>query len=80
VQFLNDLNFLLNTRKWIFATLNKVNVLEQNGEFLLNAVLAGEPFLESRHHLKEEIKSVTYHQMEIKKEGENYFTRIVFDI
>ena len=30
--------------------------------------------------LKEEIKSVTYHQMEIKEVKDKYFVRVVFDI
>ena len=79
VSFLNELNFLLNTKKWISLTVNSVKIYEDSGEFKLIANLNGIK-LNNDIELKEEIKAVTYHQMEIIKKKNIYSTLLVFDI
>jgi SHS2 domain-containing protein len=46
----------------------------------MTARLAGLTVQPTKIDFKEEIKAVTYHQLEIKKVDGNYTTRIVFDI
>lgn len=77
VNFLNELNFFLITKKWLAVIFN--NLIIDKSNFLLSVNANGfdiDPFFE----IKEEIKSVTYHQMEIVLKDNRYSTRVVFDI
>ncbi len=80
VHFLDELNFLLLTKKWILAKINKIEIKKIEDKFNLKADITGENINEKRHQIKVEIKAVTFHQMEIKKINSKYSTRIVFDI
>jgi SHS2 domain-containing protein len=42
--------------------------------------LRGEPYDPGRHEIKVEIKAVTYHQLTIKKEGDQWAGRVIVDI
>ena len=78
VDFLNELNFLLFTRKWLTNLITDISIGNNNG-WQLKAELEGMP-LSNRIKLKQEIKAITFHQMEIEKEGNKYSTLLVFDI
>jgi SHS2 domain-containing protein len=80
VCFLNELNFYLYAEQWIFNSVSSLKITNEKKFVRLDAKVAGEPFNKSIHHLKEEIKAVTYHQVKIQNNGDNFFTRIVFDI
>ena len=80
VQLLNELNFLLYTGKWVFNSIDNLEVRENNNSISLSAEILGEPFNETVHILKEEIKAVTYHQLKIETQSGSFRTRIVFDI
>lgn len=80
VRFLDELNFLLSTKKWIMIDINKIEIKNTDDKLKLKAVVTGEKFDEKKHRLKIEIKAVTFHQMEIKNIDNEYSTRIVFDI
>ncbi|MDP2362246.1 MAG: archease [Ignavibacteria bacterium] len=77
VNFLNELNFFLTTKKWLAIIFNNLVVDKTN--LLLSATVSGFQIDESVE-MKEEIKSVTYHQMEIVKIDNKFTTRVVFDI
>ena len=79
VSYLNELNFLLNTKKWLCLNVNTIKIYESLEEFNLIADLKGKK-IGNGFEFKEEIKSVTYHQMEIIKEKNVYSTLVVFDI
>jgi len=91
VQWLNELNFYLTVQEWILHDVIQCQIKlddsarrlkaldrkpEWRGDFLIN----GEPLDHEKHEICIEIKSVTYHQLEIKKENNEYKTRIIFDI
>jgi SHS2 domain-containing protein len=80
VSFLDELNFLLLTKKWVSGNINEIEIKKTEDRFYLKAEIAGENIDENKHQIKVEIKAVTYHQMEIKKIKNKYSTRIVFDI
>ncbi len=46
----------------------------------LHVVIRGEAFDPSRHVSRGEIKAVTYHQMNLKKAGNQWSARIIFDV
>lgn len=78
VNFLNELNFRLIYKKKIFNNINGLKILQKKDDFFLECILLENDVDDDK--IKTEIKSVTYHQMEIKKHDGKYFTRIVFDI
>jgi len=80
VSFLNELNFLITVRNWIPAKIISINIIRKNNSINLNSVLMGEVFSSDFHYIKEEIKAVTYHQINIVKTDTGFKTRIVFDI
>lgn len=79
VSFLSELNFLILTSKWMFNSIKEIKI-NKNDKWQLDAVLSGETFNPAKHILKEEIKAVTYHQMNITEEKGIYKTKIIFDI
>lgn len=79
VTFIDELNFILQTKRWIIHDIKNLEISEVNKKFKLFAQISGEPVSE-KHHLKEEIKAVTFHQMNIKKANNKFITRVVFDI
>ena len=78
VSFLNELNFRLISKKKIFNNIDEIKIYRADFNFNLECILRENDVDENK--IKTEIKSVTYHQMEIKKENGKYSTRIVFDI
>ncbi len=77
VNFLNELNFYLLNKKWLAVIFNKLIIDKTN--FLLSANIAGF-LIDNSTEIKEEIKSVTYHQMNIVNIDNKFTTRVVFDI
>jgi len=80
VELLSELNFQLYAKKWIYISVKNILLEKFNSNYHLAAEVFGQPLEQSSVELKEEIKAVTFHQMNIEKNGENFFTRIVFDI
>lgn len=77
VNFLNELNYFLLTKKWLPIIFN--NVLIDQSKFLFSANVSGFQ-IDDSIEIKEEIKSVTYHQMNIVNADKKFLTRVVFDI
>ena len=77
VNFLNEINYFLTSKKWLAVIFN--NFLVDDSNYLLKAAVSGFQ-IDKSIEMKEEIKSVTYHQMEIVKIDDKFSTRVVFDI
>lgn len=77
VDFLNELNFLLTVKKILCFDIEMIEI--DRNEFRVKAKLKTQQ-VNNDSILKEEIKSVTYHQMEIKNDNGKYRVRVVFDI
>lgn len=77
VDFLNEVNFLLFVRKTFCFSVDKIRIDEKS--FSLFVKMKYIP-LNEKVELKEEIKSVTYHQMEIKNIQGKFLAKIIFDI
>lgn len=77
VNFLNELNFFLTTKKWLAIIFNHLIIDKTN--LLLNVSVSGFQ-IDDSIEMKEEIKSVTYHQMEIVETNNKFSTRVVLDI
>jgi SHS2 domain-containing protein len=79
VTFLNELNYLLITKRWLCSSINSIKIFDDADGCELSAELNGIK-LKDDLQLKQEIKSVTYHQVEIIEREGNYSTLVVFDI
>jgi len=79
VTFLNELNYLLLTQNWLCLSVQSIKIFDDENGCELSAELDGTK-LGKNIQLKHEIKSVTYHQVEIVKNDDTYKTLVVFDI
>lgn len=79
VTFLNELNYLLITKKWLCTSIQSIKIFDDTDGCELSAELKGVK-LKNDIQLKQEIKSVTYHQLEILEKDGYYSTLVVFDI
>lgn len=77
VDFLNELNFLLLVKKLLSVKVEKLIINETDISLYADVRIIK---LNESIELKEEIKSVTYHQMEIVRSEGKYRARVVFDI
>lgn len=80
VQWLSELNYYIIVHQWAWRSVKQLNIREADGEWHLSAVVDGESMDEKRHFLYFDIKAVTYHQLEIIVDGQEYQTQVVFDI
>ena len=79
VEFLSELNFFIFTQKWVFDKISNIKISFENEELNLISTIEGTPLLPGTK-IKQEIKAITFHQMEIKNIGTNFSTLLVFDI
>ena len=79
ITFLNELNYLLITRKWPYLNVQSIKIFNDENGCELSAELMGIK-LRNEIEVKHEIKSVTYHQVEIINKNGIYSTLVVFDI
>lgn len=77
VDFLNELNYLLLVKKLLSVKVEKLILNETDISLYAEVRII---ILNDSSELKEEIKSVTYHQMEIVRSEGKYRARVVFDI
>ncbi len=80
VQWISELNFLLNAHYWVFHSVQQLKITRGQNGYQLQAEITGEPLDPERHYIYFEIKAVTYHQLHIQKIDGKYKTRIIFDI
>jgi SHS2 domain-containing protein len=80
VIFLNEINYLYFSKKFIFCQVAELSIKKPADQYMAEAVLMGENFSLKHHIFKEEIKAVTYHNLEIKNTDEGFSVTIVFDI
>ena len=76
VHWLGELLFLCESQGYLFKKFSIAH-LDQTS---LQAVAHGEIFDPSRHRFKTEIKAVTYHQVEVKRNDGSWEGKVIFDI
>jgi SHS2 domain-containing protein len=76
VEWLRELLYLSSIGEYLFS---RFDVVEMD-ETYLKAVCWGEPIDASRHRLQTEVKTVTYHQLYIRRSPEGFEAQIIFDI
>lgn len=76
LDWLNELLFLSDTKRMVFVDF-KVETL--NGSHI-KAKAFGTAFDQKKHRYKTEIKSATYHMLELGKEKDKYYGHVLFDL
>ena len=76
VNWLSELNYLFITESKIFSKFE----IQRLADTELTATVLGEKFNPHQHKIKNEIKAVTFHDLEIIEKGKHWETKIVFDI
>jgi len=76
VNWLRELLYLWNGKQLLV----KKVVIENISEIRLQATLFYDPYDPGRHVIKEEIKAVTYHQIDVKKKSTGWESKIIFDV
>ena len=76
VDWLSELLYLHDVENLLFKGF-KVESVGGDG---LKAVAKGEPFREGAHVIKTEVKAVTYHRIEVRKEKGRWRAQIILDL
>lgn len=76
VDFLNEVVYLIFGEHWLPKKIRRLTICGSGGCDTIKAELSGEPYDPSRHHLKLEIKAVTFHDFSI--EHQSGLVRITF--
>ncbi len=75
VSWLQELLYLLETEGLAFSRF-EVNIDGTR----LHAAVWGEPFNPDLHPRKSDVKAVTYHQLEVRRRGDSWEARVIFDV
>lgn len=76
VDWLNQLLYLHDVENLLFKKFR----VETVGEEGLKAIAAGEPFQENLHVINTEVKAVTYHRIEVRREKESWRAQVILDL
>jgi SHS2 domain-containing protein len=74
--FLSELLYVFDVERLLFSEF----VFSRLQERELDVTARGEPFNPAVHPVRHEIKAVTYHKLKIRKEGDLWRARVIFDI
>lgn len=75
-EWLSSLLYLFAARGLVFRRFE----IEEISERRVRALCHGERFDETRHGLKTDLKAVTYHQLEVRREAEGWRARVIVDV
>jgi len=76
VDWLSELLYLHDVQNLLFKEFK----VESVGEDGLKAIVKGELFQEGVHAIKTEVKAVTYHRIEVRKEKGGWRAQVIFDL
>jgi SHS2 domain-containing protein len=78
-DFLSDLLFHKDAEQLIFSKF-KIKVEEVDGQFIMNCKAFGEKIDREKHQQKVDVKAITMHQFEVKKEKDLWKAQVLIDI
>ena len=76
VNWLRELLYLWTGKALLVEKADIVSI----SEYRLSAITWVEPFESSRHEIQEEIKAVTYHQIDVHEGSTGWESKIIFDV
>lgn len=78
VRYLNELLYLIQTKGFVPGRA-QVRIAPEEGGFRLQASLQGEPFQEA-FGFQGEVKSATFHGLQVAQEGGRWRARVILDV
>ena len=78
-NFLNELLFYTDVENLVFSDFD-VKIEKDNNGYRLKCIAYGEKINKEKHNIKEEVKAVTYHMMEVKQEEDGWKIRYIVDL
>ena len=78
VRYLNELLYLIQTKGFVPGRA-RVRIAPEEGGFRLQASLQGEPFQEA-FGFQGEVKSATFHGLQVAQEGGRWRARVILDV
>ena len=80
-DFLSEILFLKDSKYMVFRNVKvKISENKKNKKFELKSILEGDTINPQKQQLENDIKAVTMHMFEIKKEKNNWKATVVVDI
>jgi len=76
INFLREALYLFNGKKWVITGCQPSEITRKR----IVVQLHGKPYNPKQHHVKTEIKAVTYHGLSIKKIPRGWKARVIFDV
>ncbi|MBI3586075.1 MAG: archease [Ignavibacteriales bacterium] len=76
VKWLSEVLYLYDGQNFLMADVS----IEHISTNELEAVITGEPVNERKHEFKLDVKAITYHQLKVVQEKENWLVRVFLDI
>ena len=76
VNWLSELLYLHDVKNLLFRDFCIMNITDNQ----LDASVRGEAFVEGKHVIKTEVKAVTYHMLEVKREEGRWTAQVILDI
>jgi SHS2 domain-containing protein len=77
-DWLSELVYLKDAKAMLFK--NFEVKIEDKRRYHLSAEAKGEPIDRQKHHLKVDVKAVTYHMLEVKREQNLWTAQVILDI
>ena len=78
-EWLSELVYIKDTEGLLFGNYD-LQIKEENGGLILNAKLFGEKINREKHTLKTDVKAVTMHMFQVRKEEETWKAMVIVDI
>ena len=78
-DWLSELLFLHDSENLIFSNFNTKIIKKNQETYLLTAKIEGETFKPQKHESREDVKAVTYHLMDIKKNNVGWMLQVILD-
>ncbi|NPA62597.1 MAG: archease [Methanococci archaeon] len=79
-EFLNELLYYTDVRNMVFGDFDIEIKKDAKGKYRLKCVAYGEEIDKKKHNIKEEVKAVTYHKIEVKKDNNEWKVKYIVDL
>jgi SHS2 domain-containing protein len=79
IEFLNELNFLILVKSWVFKSMVIYELKREDNFFNLKMKIIGSKLNVKAYTIKTEIKAATFHNLEIQKISGGFKTTIILD-
>jgi SHS2 domain-containing protein len=76
-DWLAELIYLKDLKSMLFSKFD-IKIQKKNG-YTLKASIWGEPVDQKKHRVRVDVKAVTYHLLEVKRENDKWTARVILD-